>query len=390
MTRDSLRRAATAQAATPEERAEDERNRFVAANVELAHLTVRQGYALRVLRGAALALVGAVGERDRAEAAAAHDDTGEQARARAVAQTAVQAAFTALHEALDNSEEDAKAAEAAHQQLVAERDRLQRACDEGLPREAIFCPACGKRHVDGANGEEFARRPHHTHLCQFCGNVWGETLCGKDRWSFGVAEGEESPGTPAEHNLALINAGLREDDLRITIGRLTKERDEALDFRAWADTLSAASKRLGRANATLRTLVPAEGGAEGQGRPIDVLAALASLKPLASRAYRTITLPAGVDRAKHLAEPIRPDFDADNDEAPRLVLAFDLGGMIPAEGSGPTPWQASVEYEGGMGAVPVIAGNACATPAEAMDSLRAELEAEDARQNNGDDEGSDD
>ncbi len=69
---DSLRRAATAQATTPEERAEDERRRFITANAELAHLTVRQGYALRVLRGAALA------------------------------QTAVQAAFTALRVALDD------------------------------------------------------------------------------------------------------------------------------------------------------------------------------------------------------------------------------------------------------------------------------------------------
>lgn len=327
MTRDSLRRAATAQATTPEERAEDERRRvpvageivtvfgtaeeqlhtlrsalmhttrawdnlfagvwqrvvgerphgrdgigelfvvldkaaderrrFITANAELALLTVRQGYALRVLRGAALALVGAVGERDRAEAAAAHDDTGASALAHTAAQTAVQAAFTALHEALDETAEESKAAETAHQQFVAERDRLQRACDEGGERNA------------------------------------------------------------------------------------------------------------------------------------DALTALASLKPLASRAYRTITLPAGVDRAKHLAEPIRPDFDADNDEAPRLVLSFDLGGMIPAEGRGQTPWQASVEYDGGMGAVPVIAGNACATPIEAMDSLRAELEAEGQKPLR-DDEGSDD
>jgi hypothetical protein len=145
---DSLRRAATAQAVTPEERAEDERRRFITANAELAHLTVRQGYALRVLRGAALALVGAVGERDRAEAAAAHDDTGEQARARAVAQTAVQAAFTALHEALDETAEESKAAETAHQQLVAERD----AAREGL----AALRAAVKQHLETADASAAA------------------------------------------------------------------------------------------------------------------------------------------------------------------------------------------------------------------------------------------
>lgn len=43
-----------------------------------------------------------------------------------------------------------------------ERDRLQRACADGLPREVILCPACGQRHIDGANGVEFATKPHHT------------------------------------------------------------------------------------------------------------------------------------------------------------------------------------------------------------------------------------
>jgi hypothetical protein len=66
-------------------------------------------------------------------------------------------------------------------ELRAERDRLQRACDEGLPRELILCPACGQRHIDGANGVEFATRPHHTHLCQHCGHVWDAK-----RWSFGA------------------------------------------------------------------------------------------------------------------------------------------------------------------------------------------------------------
>ena len=68
------------------------------------------------------------------------------------------------------------------------------------------------------------------------------------------------------------------------------------------------------------------------------------------------------------------------------VLLARLGGMLPAEGSGPTPWQASVEHEGGMGGVPVIAGNARATAAEAVASLREELEA--AEDDGGADDGS--
>lgn len=250
MTRDSLRRAATAQAATPEERAADERLRFITANAELAHLTVRQGYSLRVLRGAALALVGAVDRSDAAEGAAAHDDTGASAAEHGAAGVAWTEALAALRVALDDSEEAAKAAETAHQQLVAERDRLR----------------------------------------------------------------------------AILTS------------------------------------------------------------PADLATSLEGLRVLASRAYRRITLPSDVDAAKHLAEPIRPGFDADNDEAPHLVLALDLGGMAH-EGEAPKPWQASVQYDGGMGAVPLIAGNACATPIEAMDSLRAELEAEEQKPLRDDEEG---
>ena len=31
------------------------------------------------------------------------------------------------------------------------------------------CPACSKLHIDE---DEFATKHHHTHACQFCGNVW--------------------------------------------------------------------------------------------------------------------------------------------------------------------------------------------------------------------------
>ena len=33
----------------------------------------------------------------------------------------------------------------------------------------IWCPACNMRHIDEG---EFATKPHHTHACQGCGNVW--------------------------------------------------------------------------------------------------------------------------------------------------------------------------------------------------------------------------
>ncbi len=32
----------------------------------------------------------------------------------------------------------------------------------------IWCPECGKRHVDKPG----FLKPHHTHACQFCGHVW--------------------------------------------------------------------------------------------------------------------------------------------------------------------------------------------------------------------------
>lgn len=66
--------------------------------------------------------------------------------------------------------------------LQSEVSRLQRVCDEALPREVILCPACGGEHVDGANGEKFRTWPHHTHTCEHCGEVWDS-----ERWSFGVA-----------------------------------------------------------------------------------------------------------------------------------------------------------------------------------------------------------
>lgn len=38
----------------------------------------------------------------------------------------------------------------------------------GVPM-LLWCPECGKRHVDRG---EFVEKPHHTHACQHCGHVW--------------------------------------------------------------------------------------------------------------------------------------------------------------------------------------------------------------------------
>lgn len=69
--------------------------------------------------------------------------------------------------------------------LRVEAERLQRACDEGLPRERILCPRCGKLHIEGARFDrpeiDGRTRPHHTHRCYHCGRTWES-----GRWSFGV------------------------------------------------------------------------------------------------------------------------------------------------------------------------------------------------------------
>ena len=37
----------------------------------------------------------------------------------------------------------------------------------------LWCPECGKRHVDVG---DFATLKHHTHACQKCGHVWRPAL----------------------------------------------------------------------------------------------------------------------------------------------------------------------------------------------------------------------
>lgn len=37
----------------------------------------------------------------------------------------------------------------------------------------LHCPACHSLHIDAG---EFATKPHHTHACQVCGEVWRPAL----------------------------------------------------------------------------------------------------------------------------------------------------------------------------------------------------------------------
>lgn len=74
--------------------------------------------------------------------------------------------------------------------LREELARMQRVCDEALPREVILCPACELPHVENARFDnplvDGRRRPHHTHRCYHCKHEWDS-----GRWSFGVEPGQE-------------------------------------------------------------------------------------------------------------------------------------------------------------------------------------------------------
>ena len=139
------------------------------------------------VRGRAAYAVGADSllSEARAEIARLHDVLRATARACTLPEDTAPAALPAQVEACIRD------LSGQIEQLTAERDRLQRACDEGLPREVIHCPACGRRHLDGANGVEFATKPHHTHLCQHCGHIWDH-----GRWSFGAPDELVSPPVP--------------------------------------------------------------------------------------------------------------------------------------------------------------------------------------------------
>jgi hypothetical protein len=52
--------------------------------------------------------------------------------------------------------------------LQDERDALRNVAAAPIPMR-LPCPACGTLHLDDGN---FASKPHHTHACQTCGEVW--------------------------------------------------------------------------------------------------------------------------------------------------------------------------------------------------------------------------
>lgn len=213
---DAVERAPAADAAA------DERARFITANAELGLLAVRQGYALRVLRDAAAAALDASkaahAPRESAtpKEGAPNADVNAWVRELRAAEGRAAEAAKALRAAIDDAEELATAAQAAHERLVAERDRLQRACDEGLPREVIRCPRCNAQHLEwfrhDAPGIDGRRRPHHTHRCYHCEHVWDS-----GRWSFGA---ERSTGVAAERD----EARARLDALTLAVS----DRAEAL------------------------------------------------------------------------------------------------------------------------------------------------------------------
>ena len=99
-----------------------------------------------------------------------------------------------LEEAMRVGLEECESLRAQLASVTAERDRLQRACDEGLPREVIPCPSCKAPHVEGPRHDDPAKdgrvRPHHTHRCYLCGHIWDA-----GRWTFGVELGGENEVT---------------------------------------------------------------------------------------------------------------------------------------------------------------------------------------------------
>jgi predicted RNA-binding Zn-ribbon protein involved in translation (DUF1610 family) len=53
-------------------------------------------------------------------------------------------------------------------ELVVRRVEQKWAAPDPVPMR-LNCPDCGELHLDEG---EFATKPHHTHACQHCGNVW--------------------------------------------------------------------------------------------------------------------------------------------------------------------------------------------------------------------------
>ncbi|HEX6038894.1 hypothetical protein [Longimicrobium sp.] len=87
--------------------------------------------------------------------------------------------------------------------LVEQGWRPPAPAQEGAPKPAhLFCPKCNERHVDRG---EWETRPHHKHLCEFCGHVWRV-----EPYTYGIAAPEPAPvsreGEPLAKALEIIEA----------------------------------------------------------------------------------------------------------------------------------------------------------------------------------------
>jgi predicted RNA-binding Zn-ribbon protein involved in translation (DUF1610 family) len=78
-----------------------------------------------------------------------------------------------LHEIIETP--DGATATEVHA-LAKELDQLRQYTSVGnlppIPMR-LRCPSCGEIHIDEG---EFATKPHHTHACQHCGEVWRPAL----------------------------------------------------------------------------------------------------------------------------------------------------------------------------------------------------------------------
>ena len=69
--------------------------------------------------------------------------------------------------------------------------------DDGDPIPMLlWCPECGKRHVDEG---VFASRPHHSHQCAHCGLIWRPAIVKTVGVQF-LPGFRVEPGTPNERN----------------------------------------------------------------------------------------------------------------------------------------------------------------------------------------------
>lgn len=144
---------------------------------------------------------------------ALHAATAEAGRATAEITTL----WSALVEVLDNITEGPDAED--HYLVPGFVLEHIRAVNEGRPPPPaqpipmiLNCPACGLRHVDGA---DFREKPHHTHACQACGHTWRPAIVPTQGVNF-------LPGflSPEEQEDELRTENER---LRRLLGRLTPE-----------------------------------------------------------------------------------------------------------------------------------------------------------------------